>query len=107
MNSGHNRGPIIKNRTFFFFDYLGARNNLPTDIRTTVPSALVRAGNFSEFTGTRECGRNLPANASVGVLCDPRTGLPFAGNSVPNNRISPVAQAFFNAYTRCRLLQAS
>jgi Carboxypeptidase regulatory-like domain len=91
-------GPIIKNRTFFFFDYLGARNNLPTDIRTTVPSQNVRIGNFSEFTGTRECGRNLPGNASVGVLCDPVTGLPFAGNAVPNNRISPVAQAFLNAY---------
>lgn len=86
-------GPIIKDRTFFFFDYLGARNNLPTEIRTTVPSQNVRAGNFSEFTFTRNCGRGVN-----GVLCNPRTGLPFAGNSVPNNLISSVAQSFFNAY---------
>ena len=39
-------GPIIKNRTFFFFDYLGARNNLPNDIRSKVPTALERNGNF-------------------------------------------------------------
>jgi hypothetical protein len=91
-------GPIIKNKTFFFFDYLGARNNLPTEIRSTVPSQNTRIGNFSDFTFTRECGRNLPLGASVGVLCDPATGLPFAGNAVPANRISSVAQRFFNAY---------
>ncbi|MEP6636326.1 MAG: TonB-dependent receptor, partial [Acidobacteriota bacterium] len=82
-----------KNRTFFFFDYLGARNNLPTEIRSTVPSANTRNGNFSDFTFTRDCGRGV-----VGVLCDPATGLPFAGNTVPAGRISPVAQRFFNAY---------
>lgn len=86
-------GPIIRNKTFFFFDYLGARNNLPTEIRTTVPSANVRNGNFSEFTFTRDCGRGVS-----GVLCDPATGLPFAGNTVPNGRISPVARMFLNAY---------
>ncbi len=86
-------GPIIKNRTFFFFDYLGARNNLPTEIRSTVPSQNVRGGNFSDFTSTRDCGRGIS-----GVLCDPVTGLPFAGNTVPGNRISSVAQRFFNAY---------
>jgi hypothetical protein len=86
-------GPIIKNRTFFFFDYLGARNNLPTEIRSTVPSQNTRSGNFSDFTFTRDCGRGVS-----GVLCDPATGLPFAGNTVPANRISPVARNFFNAY---------
>lgn len=86
-------GPIIKNRTFFFFDYLGARNNLPTEIRSTVPSQNTRGGNFSDFTFTRNCGRGV-----TGVLCDPVTGLPFAGNTVPANRISTVARNFFNAY---------
>lgn len=86
-------GPIIKDRTFFFFDYLGSRNNLPTEIRSTVPSANVRAGNFSDFTFTRDCGRGVS-----GVLCDPVTGLPFAGNTVPSGRISPVAQKFLSAY---------
>ena len=86
-------GPIIKNHTFFFFDYLGARNNLPTEIRSTVPSANVRAGNFSEFTFTRDCGRGVS-----GILCDPVTGLPFAGNTVPAGRISSVARSFLSAY---------
>jgi hypothetical protein len=87
------RGPIIKNRTFFFFDYLGARNNLPTEIRTTVPTLNSRIGNFSDFTSTRDCGRGVS-----GVLCDPTTGLPFAGSSVPSGRIATIPQNFLNAY---------
>ena len=76
-------GPIIRDRTFFFFDYLGGRNNLPTPLASTVPSALVRQGNFSEY--------DTP-------VLDPRTGLPFPGNIVPQNRISPVARNFFNLF---------
>ena len=100
-------GPIIKNRTFFFFDYLGARNNLPTEIRSTVPSQNVRNGNFSEFTFARNCnGNNItgvdPVTGIVdpddGPVCNPRTGRRFAGTSVPAGLISPVAQRFFNAY---------
>src|SRR5688572_10228884 len=87
------RGPIIKNRTFFFFDYLGARNNLPTEIRSTVPTLNSRAGNFTDFTSTRDCGRGVS-----GVLCDPTTGLPFSGTTVPTSRVSSVAQNFLNAY---------
>ena len=100
-------GPIIRNRTFFFFDYLGARNNLPTEIRSTVPSANTRGGNFSDFTVIRNCNGNSitgvdPTTGVVdpddGPLCDPTTGKRFAGNTVPGNRISPVAQRFLNAY---------
>jgi hypothetical protein len=76
-------GPIIKNRTFFFFDYLGGRNNLPTPLSSTVPSQAVRNGNFSEYTTP---------------LLDPRTGLPFPGNIVPLGRLSPVARRFFDLF---------
>ncbi|MDQ3754128.1 MAG: TonB-dependent receptor, partial [Acidobacteriota bacterium] len=48
-----------------------------------MPTALVRQGNFSEFSST---------------LRDPLTGEPFAGNVVPNNRISPIARSFLEAY---------
>lgn len=86
-------GPIVKNRFFFFFDYLGARNNLPTEIRSTVPSQNTRNGIFTDFTSTRDCGRGVS-----GVVCDPRTGLPFAGTMIPSGRISSVARSFLNAY---------
>src|SRR6266566_3264148 len=38
-------GPIIKNKTFFFFDYLGQRNHLPFPSISTVPTAGSRNGN--------------------------------------------------------------
>jgi hypothetical protein len=75
-------GPIIHNRTFFFFDYLGQRNHLPFPANSTVPTALSRNGNFSDFPTIR----------------DPRTGLPFAGNIIPANRIAAVGRNYLNAY---------
>ncbi len=76
-------GPIIKDRTFFFFDYLGGRNNLPTPLGSTVPSAAVRMGDFSEYTN---------------AVLDPRTGQPFPGNQIPENRLSPAARRFFDLF---------
>ncbi|HMF55239.1 MAG TPA: hypothetical protein VK619_02655, partial [Pyrinomonadaceae bacterium] len=76
-------GPIIRNKTFFFFDYLGGRNNLPQEIRSTVPSALMRAGNFSEFDAP---------------VINPLTGVAFPGNIIPAAQISPVSQKFFNLF---------
>lgn len=76
-------GPIIRNRTFFFMDYLGARNNLPNEIRTKVPTQQERTGNFSQYSSQ---------------VFDPLTGQPFAGNVIPSNHLSPVGQRFLNAY---------
>src|SRR5713226_2834817 len=44
-------GPIIKNKLFFFGDYLGQRNATPNAFATVAPTALSRTGDFSEFTG--------------------------------------------------------
>ncbi len=75
-------GPIFKNKTFFFFDYLGQRNNIPFPFTSTVPTALSRDGNFSEFPTIR----------------DPLTGLPFPNNIIPPGRISPIAQTIARLY---------
>jgi hypothetical protein len=87
-------GPIIRDRTFFFFDYLGGRNNLPTPLASTVPTADVRNGIFgTTYTSTRDCGRGIS-----GVICDATTGLPFANATIPANRISANTQKFFNLF---------
>ncbi|MEP6706369.1 MAG: TonB-dependent receptor [Pyrinomonadaceae bacterium] len=77
-------GPIVKNHTFFFFDYLGQRNNLPFPANTTVPTAKSRNGDFSEFPTIR----------------DPRTGLPYAGNVIPAGQISAVGRNYLNSYAQ-------
>ncbi|HEX8847188.1 MAG TPA: TonB-dependent receptor [Pyrinomonadaceae bacterium] len=87
-------GPIIKNRTFFFFDYLGGRNNLPTPLSSTVPTQDVRNGIFgTTYTSTRDCGRGI-----FGVICDATTGLPFTNATIPAGRISTQTRAFFNLF---------
>ena len=76
-------GAIIKNRTFFFADYLGMRDRLGKGHRTTVPTLDFRRGNLS---------------ASPTIIYDPSTGdptgsnrQPFAGNIIPPSRISSIS----------------
>ena len=86
-------GPIIKDRTFFWFstdDYKqrSTRNNV-----LTLPTDLERLGDFSQT-------RN--ANGQPVVIFDPLTTRtvngaivrdPFPGNVIPADRINPVARA--------------
>jgi hypothetical protein len=76
-------GPIIKNKTFFFADYLAVRDRLGKGYRFTIPTTPFRTGNLA--TGPT-------------VIYDPSTGnpdgtgrTPFAGNVIPAARISPIA----------------
>src|SRR5689334_14454370 len=45
-------GPVIRNRTFFFFAYEGLRQGIPVPTTTSVPTPLQKAGDFSQtFAG--------------------------------------------------------
>jgi hypothetical protein len=75
-------GPIVKNNWFFFTDYQGTRATVGGSKLLTVPTALARTGNLSEY------GVNI---------FDPNGGAPgsrtqFPGNVIPSNRLSPQAQ---------------
>jgi hypothetical protein len=70
-------GPIFRDRTFFFGDYQGHREKQGQTFVSTVPSSLMRAGNFSEVNR---------------VIYDPLTGQPFQGNIIPVDRIDPIAR---------------
>jgi hypothetical protein len=72
---GNLGGPIVKNRAFFFGDYEGTRITRGVTRPTRVPTADERAGIFT--TAVR----------------DPLTGLPFANNRIPTDRIDPYAAA--------------
>ncbi|MDT7687398.1 MAG: hypothetical protein QOE46_157 [Acidobacteriota bacterium] len=79
-------GRIFRDKTFFFFDYLGQRNHIPYPISTSVPTAKSRVGDFSEFLA---CGQ---------VIRDPTTGLPFTGNVIPTARQSAIARKILSLY---------
>lgn len=100
-------GPIIRNRLFFFFDYLGQRNNLPFPAQTAVPTANSRRGIFSsaEFPIVDCDGDNNlpdglgdPNDPQDGPVCNPFTGTAFANGTIPANLINSVGSAFLNAY---------
>jgi carboxypeptidase family protein len=74
-------GPIAKDKTFVFLDYQGYRVNQGATYLSTVPSAKMRAGDFSELNR---------------VIYDPLTHLPFPGNVVPQNRWDPAAANLLN-----------
>jgi len=81
-------GPIVKDRTFFFLSYSGLRQETSTFLNTAiVPTALERAGNFSE-------SRTIPT--------DPATGQLFACGGVVGficpDRFDPVAMRILKDY---------
>jgi hypothetical protein len=75
-------GRIIKNRTFFFVGWMHQKIPLGWNQVDSVPTALMRQGNFTE----------------VAAIKDPTTGSPFPGNIIPASRINPVATALINTY---------
>ena len=73
-------GRIFKDRTFFYGEWFAQRIPLGTPEIASVPTPDWRSGVFSQ------------------TIIDPQTGQPFAGNTIPQNRISPVALAFQDNY---------
>lgn len=76
-------GPILKDRLFFFGGWEGTFESVSHTLTGTVPTAALRAGDFSAIGTT---------------IYDPATGnpdgsgrTPFPGNVIPADRISPIA----------------
>jgi hypothetical protein len=76
-------GPIIRSKLFFFGDYQRTIDNFGYIVRTTVPTAAMRNGDFSAVSQH---------------IYDPLTGdisgnnrVQFANNQIPQERISPIA----------------
>jgi Carboxypeptidase regulatory-like domain len=72
-----------RDRTFFFGTFEGFRFPRGQTVQNTVPTQAMRNGDFS---------------AENVIVRDPLTGLPFAGNRIPDNRISPIAKSILTLY---------
>ncbi len=76
-------GPLAQ-RTFFFANYEGLRDqSIQGGGRASLPGAALRAGDFSGVSY---------------IIKDPQTGLPFAGNRIPPDRLSPISQTIMNYF---------
>lgn len=82
-----------KSKLFFLFSQEYVRFRQEQTSIQTVPTALMRQGNFSELLS--------PANTFFGrvrAVNDPSTGTPFAGNIIPAARVSPNGLGFLKSY---------
>ncbi|HLI84199.1 MAG TPA: carboxypeptidase regulatory-like domain-containing protein [Bryobacteraceae bacterium] len=75
-------GPIRKNRTFYFLSYEGERIRKSLTETFSVPTAAMRAGNFSGLAAVYN--PDAPAGAAR---------QPFAGNQIPTGLLDPAATA--------------
>jgi hypothetical protein len=89
-------GPVRRDHTFFFVDYQGQRQSIGRTVTSTVPTLLQRQGIFTEPIAGRVPQIFDPATTAANGSGFSRT--PFAGNSIPANRIDPVALALLQRY---------
>ncbi len=93
-------GPIVKNKTFFFADYAGLKEERGTVFVNTVPTAATRRGDFSDYRA---------ANGNLILIYDPLTTAPnpsgagfvrspFPGNIIPANRLDSVGMNVGSIY---------
>jgi hypothetical protein len=81
-------GPIIRNKTFFFFSYEGFREQSTTTLFDNFPTQAMRTGDFSEL---------LNLSTPI-VIHDPATGIPYTNNIIPSGDILAVMPAYLNTY---------
>jgi hypothetical protein len=86
-------GPVVRDRTFFFGNWEDYRLRRAFPLITTVPTAKMRQGDFSELRDTS--GRVVQLYDPATTRANPNgAGFirdPFAGNIIPANRLDPVA----------------
>src|SRR4029077_20792386 len=75
-------GPIRKNKTFLFGDYSGYRLRETDPFISSVPTALERTGDFSEWLSP-----NLPSAQQIQLVN------PYTGSPIPNNRLDLATRA--------------
>jgi hypothetical protein len=88
-------GPILKNKTFFFFDWDGTRQTTEGVYQAGVPSAAERTGDFGELcaaNGGSFDGNGL-CSVAAGQLWDPYSGT----YQIPSDPTQP-AGAYRSAY---------
>ena len=82
-----------RSKLFFFWGEEWDRIRSVDNQQAAVPSAAMRTGDFSELLNPAN-----PYYGQVRVIRDPSTGLPFPGNIIPPQRISPNGRALLNSY---------
>ena len=78
-------GPLVKDRTFFFVDYQGQRQDIGRTVTSNVPTLAERSGVFRQNI--------YDPTTTVG-----NTRTQFANNTIPRSAMDPVALALLDRY---------
>jgi hypothetical protein len=89
-------GPVRRDRTFFFADFQGQRQEIARTVISTVPTLLQRQGIFTEPIGGRIPVIYDPATTTS--TSAPASRSPFPGNTIPIERMDPVARTLLDRY---------
>ena len=81
--------PGLRNRLNLFTGFQRLSDDTAVTEPALMPTALERSGNFSQSRDAQ--GRPIQ-------IVDPVSGLPFAGNTIPRERLSPEAAALLGYY---------
>jgi Carboxypeptidase regulatory-like domain/TonB dependent receptor len=98
-------GPILKNKLFFFGDAQLNRQSQGGSVVTSVPTALNRTGNFSDWLAYNPNYQIYDPNTG-----DQTTGLgrtPYANNTIPTIQLSPQAQKILAYFPQPNFQQIS
>ena len=83
-----------RNKVFWYWGEEWVRYRYTDTNSMTVPSLLMRQGNFSELLNPS----NIFYGGKAVVIKDPTTGVPFPGNIIPQNMLSPNGLGILKAY---------
>lgn len=86
-----------KDRTFFFFDWEGNRQHSSVPLTNNVPTAAMRAGDFSALCGSYDSAGICTTPGGV-QLENPFKGVPFPDNRIPASMINPVSQKVISTF---------
>ncbi len=88
-------GPIVKNKTFWAFNYEGRRTRVGQVQTEEWPIDAFRGGDFSQLA-TGYFANNRFVNPTI--IYDPFTGEQFANNVIPQSRLHPGALNLLDTY---------
>ena len=90
-------GPIIRNKLFFMFSYEWLQDDTEESVTHSVPTELMRKGDFSELLAA---GVQIYDPATARLVNNVVVRDQFEGNIIRDERISPIAKRILDFYPR-------
>jgi hypothetical protein len=85
-------GPIKKDKLFFFYSEEWNKERRGIVRQNWLPTTAELGGNFNDIVPCQ----GVPGTGAPALPKDPLTGLPFPGNIIPADRLSPAGEAYLS-----------